>query len=135
MGLSKSALILLLGSTVSNAIKFSKNGGKVEVSAKNVAKGTIIKITDNGIGIAKDKIDYLMQPFSRATDVMQFDYEGMGLGLYLDRVIMEQVGGKINIISELGKGTTVELQIPRGKTTKAKSEAGKAILNSSAVAQ
>lgn len=115
MGLSKSALIILLGSTINNAVKFSKDGGNVIVTAKNSIDGTKITISDDGIGIDKSKLDELMEPFNRATDAMKYDYEGIGLGLYLDRIIMEQIGGKISIASNPGHGTTIEMRIPRGR--------------------
>jgi len=113
MRLDKSALILLLGSTINNAIKFSKNNGTINVAIENKLSGTKIIIKDQGIGIPKDKIDQLMMPFTRASDAMQYDYEGLGLGLYLDRIIIEQIGGSIKITSELGKGTSVEFDVPR----------------------
>jgi signal transduction histidine kinase/sugar lactone lactonase YvrE len=115
LGLSKSALIILMGSTINNAIKFSKDGGNVLITAKNSIDGTKITITDNGVGIPKDKLDELMEPFNRATDAMKYDYEGIGLGLYLDRIIMEQIGGNIEIKSSPGNGTTIEMRIPRGR--------------------
>jgi surface protein len=115
MGLSKSALIILLGSTINNAVKFSKDGGNVIVTAKNSIDGTKITISDDGVGIDKSKLDELMEPFNRATDAMKYDYEGIGLGLYLDRIIMEQIGGKISIASSPGHGTTIEMRIPRGR--------------------
>lgn len=114
MRLDKSALILLLGSTINNAVKFSKDDGTVYVNVENKINGSKIAIRDEGIGIPKDKIDQLMMPFTRASDAMQYDYEGLGLGLYLDRIIIEQIGGSIKITSEIGKGTTIEFNIPRG---------------------
>jgi signal transduction histidine kinase len=113
MRLDKSALILLLGSTINNAVKFSKNNSTIFVTIENKFGGTKISVKDQGIGIPKDKIDQLMMPFTRASDAMQYDYEGLGIGLYLDRIIIEQVGGSIKIGSELGKGTTIEFNVPR----------------------
>ena len=113
MRLDKSALILLLGSTINNAVKFSKNNSTIFVSIENKFGGTKISVKDQGIGIPKDKIDQLMMPFTRASDAMQYDYEGLGIGLYLDRIIIEQVGGSIKISSELGKGTMIEFNVPR----------------------
>ena len=112
--LDKSALILLLGSAINNAVKFSKPNGTIYLDVENKIHGSKITIKDQGIGIPKDKIDQLMMPFARASDALQYDYEGLGLGLYLDRIIIEQIGGTIKISSELGKGTTVEFEVPRG---------------------
>ena len=107
------ALQQLLTSTLDNAVKFSQAGGAIEVSAITKGANVELAIHDNGIGIPKDRLSQLMTPFSRATDVMRFDYEGMGLSLYLDKVIMEQIGGSLSIASEEGKGTTVTLLLPR----------------------
>ena len=112
--IDKSALILLIGSALNNAIKFSKTDGKVSIQATAKAGGIKITVSDNGAGIAKDKIDQLMMPFARATDALHYDYEGLGLGLYLDRIILDQINGSINISSNLNKGTKVVMYIPRG---------------------
>lgn len=102
----------LLTSVLDNAIKFSNARGIVEVHAESRRSRAIITISDTGVGIQRDKLNQLMAPFSRATDVMRFDYEGMGPSLYLDKVIMEQVGGTFTIDSEPEKGTTVALELP-----------------------
>ena len=112
--IDKSALILLIGSALNNAIKFSKTDGKVSIQATAKAGGIKSTVSDNGAGIAKDKIDQLMMPFARATDALHYDYEGLGLGLYLDRIILDQINGSINISSNLNKGTKVVMYIPRG---------------------
>jgi signal transduction histidine kinase len=53
-----------------------------------------------------------MTPFSRATDVLKFDYEGIGLNLYLNKVVTEQYGGSIKLRSNQGKGTEVTITLP-----------------------
>ncbi len=112
MGLDKSALIVLLGSTIGNAIKFSNNEGTVDINVRKRINDVIITVQDNGLGIAKDKLNSLMMPFTRATDVMKYDYEGIGLGLYMDRIILEQIDGSIKLSSSPGKGTIVRMTIP-----------------------
>ena len=111
--LDQQALIMLIGSTVSNAVKFSKNGGLIDVEIKNKREYVLISVKDRGLGIAKDKLDQIMMPFVRATDVLQYDYEGVGLALYLDRIILDQSGGSIDIISKPNEGTTVEIKVPK----------------------
>ena len=111
--LDQQALIMLIGSTVSNAVKFSKNGGVIDVEIKNKREYVLISVKDRGLGIAKDKLDQIMMPFVRATDVLQYDYEGIGLALYLDRIILDQSGGSIDIISKPNEGTTVEIKVPK----------------------
>jgi surface protein len=111
--LDQQALIMLIGSTVSNAVKFSKDGGAIDIEIKNKREHVLISIKDQGLGIAKDKLDQIMMPFVRATDVLQYDYEGIGLALYLDRIILDQSGGSIDIISKPNEGTTVEIKVPK----------------------
>ena len=111
--LDQQALIMLIGSTVSNAVKFSKNGGTIDIEIKNKREYVLISVKDRGLGIAKDKLDQIMMPFVRATDVLQYDYEGIGLALYLDRIILDQSGGSIDIISKPNEGTTVEIKVPK----------------------
>jgi signal transduction histidine kinase len=93
-------------------MKFTKAGGSVEVRATSDDKKATLIVKDTGIGIKKERIDQLFTPFSRATDTRAFDYEGIGLDLYLDKLVVEQAGGKIVIKSDEGKGTTVTVTLP-----------------------
>lgn len=102
----------LLTSTLDNAVKFSNKGGAVELQISSKHHQTQVKIIDKGVGIAKDKLDQLFNAFSRATDTETFDYEGMGIDLYMDKLIVDKFGGTIDVASELGKGTTVTIVLP-----------------------
>lgn len=103
----------LIESTVHNAIKFSNPGGTVEIKLERNDKKTIkIQIRDEGAGIPKEKLNRLFEPFGRATDSREYNYEGFGLDLYMDKLIAEQCGGSINIESEVDKGTTVTIILP-----------------------
>jgi len=113
--LTQEAAEQLMSSVLDNAIKFSKEGGNIKISTKHTKHGTMIIFQDNGVGIDKAKLSQLMTPFSRATDVLKFDYEGIGLNLYLDKVLLEQIGGDLHISSTQNKGTTVTLTIPEVK--------------------
>lgn len=103
----------LLESTVHNAIKFSNPSGNVDVNIARHDKDNVkITVKDNGAGIPKDKLGQIFEPFGRATDSKQYDYEGIGLDLYMDKLIAEQCGGSIAIDSATGKGTTVTIILP-----------------------
>lgn len=110
--LSNEALTQLALSTVDNAVKFSNQGGEINISSRVSKDKLSIHVKDQGIGIEKSKLDQLMTPFSRATDVLKFDYEGIGLNLYLNKVIAEQYGGAIKLISNPSKGTEVVITLP-----------------------
>jgi signal transduction histidine kinase len=103
----------ILISLIDNAIKFTKPGGEITLSIKNTARKYItVRVKDTGAGISKDKLDMLFKPFARGTDTLKFNYEGMGLDLYMDKLIVEQSGGKISIKSVEGAGTAITVKLP-----------------------
>ncbi|MFC1549182.1 nitrogen regulation protein NR(II), partial [Candidatus Omnitrophota bacterium] len=90
-----------------NAIDSMKNGGSISVRTKQVNYDTIsVEIEDAGEGIAKDDIDLIFDPFFSRKD------GGTGLGLSVVLGIIKKHGGKINIKSTLGKGTTFTISLP-----------------------
>jgi signal transduction histidine kinase len=102
----------LLTSVMSNAVKFSNDTSTVNVSLHRRFNKIVIIVKDQGIGISKEKLPSLLRPFTRGTDSMQYNYEGIGLDLYADKVIVDKLGGKMTITSQLNKGTTVSISIP-----------------------
>ena len=112
VSLTTDALTQLTMSVIDNAVKFSKQNGSIQISTSQRSGKIMLHIKDDGIGIPKAKLDQLMTPFSRATDVLKFDYEGIGLNLYLNKVVTEQYGGSIKLRSNQGKGTEVTITLP-----------------------
>ncbi len=102
----------IVDSVIGNAVKFSKEGGKVEVLLFKRFNKIILSVNDNGIGIPQEKLATVLQPFARATDSTQFNYEGLGLGLFTDKIITDKLGGHINIKSKVGEGTDVTIELP-----------------------
>lgn len=100
---------------LSNAVKFTPAGGEVRVLARhNVAEDTIIiEVQDTGIGISPKDISKVMQPFGQVDSKLSRKYEGTGLGLPLSKKFVEVLGGKFDLTSEVGKGTTVTITLPR----------------------
>jgi signal transduction histidine kinase len=103
----------LIESTLDNAIKCSPAGSQVLLSIRAVHNGVLITVEDHGQGISKELQHHLLAPFVRASSE-QFKYDGMGLDLYMCRLILDYCKGKIVIISEPGEGTTVQFAIPEG---------------------
>ena len=97
---------------VSNAIKFTKDGGKVTVSVENQKEFVAIAVKDSGVGIPKDDLPKLANPFEQAESNQDMNMNGTGLGLALTRSLAELHGGRFEIDSELGVGTTVTLYLP-----------------------
>jgi len=109
-------LTLVLNNLIDNAIKFTEKGG-VKVNTyisenPDRTKSGVIEIIDTGIGISEDFKRKLFESFTQASTGLDRKYEGMGIGLYLTRKLIELLGGKIEIESELDKGTTVRVFLP-----------------------
>ncbi len=102
-------LKVILNNVISNAIRY-RNGHDpvIKVNVDITEHAASVAIEDNGKGIEKDHLPNIYKMFYRATD----DGAGSGLGLYIVKEAIEKLNGQINIESELGKGTTVTLQIP-----------------------
>jgi len=102
----------LVDSLLENAVKFSNDHTTVSLSIYRRFNKIVISVTDKGVGISEHKLPSLLKPFSRGTDSMQYNYEGVGLGLYADKIIVDKLGGTISITSKLGEGTTTTVAIP-----------------------
>ena len=99
----------VLGSLIDNAIKFSHEGGTIVVSSSPHEKTLTVQVVDHGVGIPEEKISTLFKPFSRGTSTMEFNYEGLGFSLFLDKIIMDYIGGSISAKSTADQGTTVTM--------------------------
>ncbi|MFF2346687.1 ATP-binding protein [Pseudarthrobacter sp. NPDC058119] len=104
---------------VSNAIKFTPSGGRIEVGSESHAaadgsKWATVRIADTGIGISGDEIDHVFTRFYRASNAMNGAIPGTGLGLAISKDIVDRHGGRIDVASTLGTGTTVTVSLPLG---------------------
>lgn len=97
---------------LTNAIKYTNGQGRAEVSLRLEDKRVIFSCRDNGLGIPADQQAELFTKFFRAQNILKKDTKGSGLGLYLNKKIVEALGGRINIESEEGRGTTVTFWLP-----------------------
>lgn len=97
---------------LSNAIKYTPEGGKIKVYVGFVYNDAYIKIIDTGIGIPKDDLDKIFERFYRVDKARTREMGGTGLGLSIAKEILDQNGGMIDIKSEIGKGTEVVIRIP-----------------------
>ena len=107
----KNRFLQILNNILSNAVKFTPEGGKVIISAESEDLGdkikVFIKVKDSGIGIPKDKQKELFKPFSRATN----KEKGTGLGLYISKELAKKMGGDIWFESEENKGSTFFVEL------------------------
>jgi two-component system cell cycle sensor histidine kinase PleC len=99
---------------LSNAVKFTPENGKVVVKLwKDIATNSvIIEIADSGVGMAPQDIAKALAPFGQVDNKLSRRYEGTGLGLSITKKLVELMGGKFNIKSEVGLGTTVTIVMP-----------------------
>lgn len=98
---------------VSNALKYTREGGKIEVYSSKVYNDICIKVVDNGIGIPEDKLPHIFDRFYRVDRARSRDTGGTGLGLAIAKQALESCfNGKIKIASEFHKGTEVTITIP-----------------------
>lgn len=104
----KSALWNLLD----NAYKFTKSDGNITLSAIQQDDKVVIAVRDSGAGIAEAEIPKLFTKFHRATDTVKYDYEGVGIGLYLTKLVIEKFDGHVNVQSQLGVGSTFSISLP-----------------------
>lgn len=97
---------------MTNAIKFTPEGGAVSVIVEPKSAGLIIHVSDTGIGISKEDLSRLAQPFEQIDSQHSRKHEGTGLGLALSKSLVELHGGNFKINSVVGEGTTVTFTLP-----------------------
>ncbi len=101
---------------ISNAIKFTQRGGEVVLSVMREADGGVhMRIEDTGVGITKDNLSKVVEPFIQVESAFTRKHEGTGLGLPLVKKIMDLHGGDLEIASSLGVGTTVTARFPAAR--------------------
>ncbi len=97
---------------VDNAVKFTPEGGYIEVSSKSDAEKAIIKIRNSGKGIPSEEIDKIFERFYKIDKSRSYDVKGAGMGLYLVKTIIELHGGQIVARSESGEYAEFIFQLP-----------------------
>jgi signal transduction histidine kinase len=102
----------MLINLVGNAIKFTPEGGRVTIAARQRSGGGELTVRDTGAGIAADRLPSLFEPFSTSRDPYQASSEGAGLGLFITKSLAEMHGGTIDVRSAPGQGTEVVIFLP-----------------------
>jgi K+-sensing histidine kinase KdpD len=98
---------------VSNAVKYTPEGGSVEVKAWGEVEQIRLAVSDTGIGIPEEAMPRIFTEFYRAKNAKAMEVEGTGLGLVIAKDVIEQHGGQISVESMVGKGTMVNVTLPR----------------------
>lgn len=97
---------------VDNAVKFTPEGGYIDVSSKSDSEKVIVKIRNSGKGIPSEEVDKIFERFYKVDKSRSYDVKGAGMGLYIVKTIIELHGGQIVARSELGEYTEFIFQLP-----------------------
>jgi two-component system, cell cycle sensor histidine kinase DivJ len=103
----------LMLNLISNAIKFTRRGGNVQIGAEGVAERIAVTVEDNGVGIDPEELPRVGDPFFQARSSSERRYDGTGLGLSIVKGLLALHGGELEIESRLGEGTRVTVRLPR----------------------
>lgn len=102
-----------LANILANAVKYTPAGGRVVLSAREQDDSILIRISDTGIGIPEDDLPRVFEEFFRAKNARELDHDGTGLGLAIAKQVLDRHNGKIWVDSELGKGSTFNIILPK----------------------
>lgn len=100
----------VLFNIIKNAIYYNRRNGKVEIFSERLKNETQITIRDTGIGISEENLNYIFEKFFRADNVDSYD--GIGVGLFIAKRVIELHGGSITVTSELLKGSEFKIHLP-----------------------
>lgn len=109
VSLDPERILQVLSNLLSNALKFTREGGRVELRAGRDGSHCRVSVTDSGSGIPEDQLEAI---FERFRQVNRFDRRGHGLGLHISKCIVEAHGGRIWAESRLGTGSTFHFTLP-----------------------
>ncbi len=109
---------MVLENLISNAIKYTTSGGKIEIKIERKHNYIIFEIKDNGVGIPEEQIDQVFSKFFRSDNAVRYQTEGTGLGLYIAKNIVEQSGGEIWFQSIENIGSVFSFSLPMAKEVK-----------------
>jgi cell cycle sensor histidine kinase DivJ len=108
----KRSLSQIMLNLISNAIKFTKRGGRITVSARADAANVTVAVQDTGVGIGSDDLPRIGDPFFQARSSYDRHHDGTGLGLSIVKGLLGLHGGGMEIESKLGEGTRVTIRLP-----------------------
>lgn len=105
-------LNLVVDNLLDNAIRYTENKGKIEISVVKKNKNIHFSIKDNGVGIPEEEQSFIFTKFFRSKKIAEHQTQGSGLGLYMSKAIIQRLKGKIGFKSKEGKGSTFWFSLP-----------------------
>ncbi len=112
VNLNEYRIKIILKNIIDNAIKYSYNNANIDINVKSDVTDLIISIQDYGVGIDPEQLKNIFNKYHKTSDIMDTNFEGMGLGLYLVKNLLDIEMGKIEVRSEKSKGTEFILRFP-----------------------
>jgi signal transduction histidine kinase len=103
----------ILVNLLSNALKYYSPEGEVTVRVERLEGAAVLTVADRGVGIAPEDLPHVFERFFRARAARQ--PEGLGLGLYITRLLVYAHGGRVEVQSQLGCGSTFRVVLPDGR--------------------
>jgi signal transduction histidine kinase len=103
---------LVIDNLMDNAIRYIQDRGKVEIKLSKKGRNLHFSIKDNGVGIPEEDCSYIFKKFYRSDNVLKYQTQGSGLGLYLSKSIIERLKGKIGFSSKENVGSTFWFNLP-----------------------
>jgi len=113
--IDKAKVEKIINNLLSNAFKFTPDGGSIEFTVEKMVEEAEVRISDNGVGIPKDRILKIFDRFYQVDGSHTRKSEGTGIGLALTKELVELHKGKIRVESKEGEGTTLTILLPLGK--------------------
>jgi signal transduction histidine kinase len=102
----------VLENLISNAIKYSPEGGTIRIAGRANGDHAIVSVADQGIGIALEEQERVFQRFYRVDNRLRREAQGAGLGLFLSKAIVEAQGGRMWVDSQPGRGARFSFTLP-----------------------
>ncbi len=109
-------LSLLVRNLVDNAIRYTRPGGRVDVTLSGQGEEVVLSVADTGVGIPTRELPRIFERFYRVDRARSRETGGTGLGLSIVKHVIENHGGTVNVTSELGRGTCFEVRLPAAGT-------------------
>ena len=110
---NEGALARITENLLENAIKFTPEGGHVDIRVEERPEATVLEVADTGIGMDPEQVPGLFQPFKQESEGMEREYEGAGLGLSIVKRLTEAHGGTVDVETAKGDGTRFVIRLPR----------------------
>lgn len=107
------SLLQIMINLLDNAVKYTPDGGKINITLDETSDQVVITVADNGVGIAENELERIFERFYRVDRARGGEISGTGLGLAMVKHLVKGLEGKMTVDSELGKGTTFRVYIPK----------------------